>query len=244
MSTDSEMPAGQGAAFPGLAVTFVNVFSSPREAFAALAVRPVVLWPLLAILLGHGGLVYAYHLEVDFIWFLETSMQAAGQDLPPGVAERGAGPASAFAGITAGISTAVILLLLMLLSAGYLSFVSTFTGDGIRFQRWLSLVVWASLPTLLDVLAGGVNIALNDFTHRLPTEISALSLGNLLGLDPLARGFLATLLHQTSITSLWALALMVFGYAMWTRKPLAKSFVIVVAPLMLIFGIALLIAAL
>src|SRR5690606_32089305 len=103
---------------------------------------------------------------------------------------------------------------------------------------------WASVPTLLDVLAGVVNLALNDFTHRLPTEVSVLSIGNLLGVDPTATGFLNRVVQQSSVTSIWALALMVIGYKAWTGKSGTASLAIVSAPPLALVAIGILLAVL
>lgn len=246
MSTSTNVSGGGEGSSQSLAVIFVNVFTSPREAFAALAARPVVLWPLLAIILANALLVFWYYVEVDFAWFIETSMRAAGQEPPPELAGAGAmgDTARIVTGVLAATATALILLVLMLLTGGYLSFVSMFTNDRIPFKQWLSLAAWASLPTLLDVAAGAVNMAVNDFTYRLPTEIFVFSFGALLGIDPAATGFLSNIAHQASVTSIWALALIVLGYKMWTGKPMGKAFLIVAAPLLVIVGIGLVLAAL
>lgn len=247
MSTDTNVSDDQGREPPGLGALFINIFASPGEAFAALAARPVVLWPLLAIVVGNGLLVFLYYLEVDFVWFLETSMEAAGQEPPPELS-RGMGgmgqAARLVAGTLAAIASAVFVVILMLLFGGYLSFVSMLTSDGIAFKQWLALVAWASVPTLLDVLAGVVNLMLNDFTHRLPTEISMLSIGSLLGVDPAATGFLNRFLQQASVTSFWALALMVYGYKAWTGKSAGIAFAIIAAPPLALAGIGILLAVL
>lgn len=244
MSTDTNVSDGQGREPPRLGALFIDIFTSPREAFAALAERPVVLWPLLALVLGNALLVLLYYLEVDLAWMIEATLEAAGQQPPPELGSGMGEAARVVTGTIAAIASAVFVLVLMLVFAGYLSFVSMLTSDGVVFKRWLALVAWASVPTLLDVLAGVVNLMLNDFTHRLPTEISMLSIGSLLGVDPAATGFLNRFLQQASVTSFWALALMVYGYKAWTGKSAGIAFAIIAAPPLALAGIGILLAVL
>src|SRR5690606_32246328 len=245
MSTDTSVTDG-GEREPRLSALLLDIFASPRNAFAALALRPMVLWPLLAFTIGNGLLVCLYYLEVDFVWMLETTFEAQGRQVPPELS-RGGGTAQAMGLVTGtmgGISTGIFVLVVMLLFAGYLSLVSLLTSDGIPYKRWLALVAWSAVPTLLDTLAGLVNLVLNDFTHRLPAEINVLSFGSLLGIDPAAVGWLETLAHQVSITTIWAIVLMVLGYEIWTGKSAGAALGIVTAPLLVIIGIRIVIAVL
>lgn len=239
MSTDTSVSDSEGREPPRLGALLLDIFASPRGAFAALAVRPVVLWTLLAIAVGNALVVFLYYLEVDFVWFLEATIEATGQQPPPELSRAGARMEAmrVVTGVMAGIGAAVTVLVIMLLVAGYFRLVSSITGDGIPYKRWLALASWSSVPTLLDVLASVVNLALADFSHRWPTEISVLSFGSLLGVDPAATGFLENLTRQTSIMSLWSLVLMVVGYKTWTGKSTATSTAIVAGPLLVIVGL-------
>ena len=217
-----ETNAEPGSVSTGTASILVNIFTAPREAFAALAVRPTVLLPILALVLLNAGLVAWYYTEVDTLWMLQTTLEDAGQEVPPGLAET--------------LSAVLQILFVLLLAAGYFSLVSLFGNDGVTFKRWLSLAAWSTMPTLAGVLSAIVNVAVNDATHMRPSELNMLSFANLLGIDPAGDGGVSAVLLSLDVTAVWALALMTFGYALWTRRSAAVSLAIIAGPLVIVLA--------
>src|SRR5690606_30539365 len=105
----------------GSVSTLVNILTAPREAFAALAVRPTVLLPILALMVMNAALVGWYYSEVDTVWLLQTTLEAAGQEVPPEIAEaQGSGTMGRIIGIVSALGAALQILVLLLLAAGYL----------------------------------------------------------------------------------------------------------------------------
>lgn len=233
-----ETNAEPGSVSTGTASILVNIFTAPREAFAALAVRPTVLLPILALVLLNAGLVAWYYTEVDTLWMLQTTLEDAGQEVPPGLADgQGGGEMmGTIMTVTATLSAVLQILFVLLLAAGYFSLVSLFGNDGVTFKRWLSLAAWSSMPTLLGILSALVNVAVNDATHMRPSELNPLSFGNLLGIETAGAGALRAMLLNVDPTALWALGLMTLGYALWTRRSAAVSLAIVAAPLVVVLG--------
>lgn len=239
-----DMNVQPDAAPTGSGAILVNIFTAPREAFAALAARPTVLLPILALIIGNMLLIGWYYTQVDIPWLIQTTIEASGQEVPPGLAEQQGGPAVMIVRVLAIVGAALQIMLVLLLMAGYLSLASLFTNDGVRFKRWLSLAAWSSMPTLLGVLSGLVNLAVNDGTFMPPTELNLLSFGNLLGMEAMGGGTLRSILLNLDVTMLWALALMAIGYRLWTGRSVAASFAIVAAPLIVVAAVALLLTAL
>jgi len=233
-----ETNAEPGAVSTGTASILVNVFTAPREAFAALAVRPTVLLPILALVLLNAALVAWYYSEVDTLWMLQTMLEDAGQEVPPELAggQGGGDRMGTIMTVTATLGAVLQILIVLFLAAGYFSLVSLFGNDGVTFKRWLSLAAWSSMPTLLGILSALVNVAVNDATHMRPTELNLLSFGNLLGIDAAGAGAVRAMLLAMDPTMLWALGLMTFGYALWTRRSVAVSLAIVAAPPVLVLG--------
>lgn len=201
------------------------------------------------MILGNCAVILWYYNVVDLPWMLETSLLAAQPDLPDDVREqaieRFASVSPSMAGGFAAASSAVAVVVLMLLAAGYFSLVSMATNDGIRFKQWLSLAAWSSFPLLAASIASLVNLAVNDAAHLLPTALNPLTFANLLGLDPApGGGFLARWLQYTDVTTVWAFALMVVGYSVWTGKSAAVSSAIVLGPFAVIIAVSALFALL
>lgn len=236
MSEETNTTPGPGPT--GTAWVLVNVFTAPRDAFSALAVRPTVLLPIVALTLLNTAVIVGYYSQVDTVWLMQTMAADAGQALPPEAIE-GQGGAAMMGPVMMAIGTVgglLQVLIPLLLAAGYLTLVSLFGNDGVTFKRWLSAVAWSSMPTTIGMLSAFVNLALNDATHMRPTELNMLSVGNLLGLEAAGGGFVRTLLFSMDPTMLWSLALLTFGYSLWTRRSLVVSFVIIVAPLVIWLG--------
>jgi hypothetical protein len=223
----------------------VNIFTAPAEAFRALREKPTFLLPIAALIVVSCSVIVWYYNAVDMVWFMQRSLEQSAADIP---ADQRAQILEQIEntprGVTAGVSAvaaALLVIVLLLLTAGYLTLVSMFTNDGFKFGRWFSLVSWSSFPVVLSSLASLVNLAVNDPTHMPAEELNPLAFRNLLGLDGSATGLYAALLQYSDPTSLWALALMVLGYRQWTGKSLEKAALIVTAPLLLlvVLGLAL-----
>ena len=91
----------------------------PRKAFVALAERPRFLFPLLALILGTGGLVLWYYRVVDLEWFTDRQLRASAfaARLSEAQIEAQIKSAAARPGITASIATITTALGLVI---GYL----------------------------------------------------------------------------------------------------------------------------
>lgn len=231
--------ATPAAGTTGTVSVLVNIFTVPREAFSALAVRPTVLLPIVVLVLLNTAVVVGYYSQVDVQWLLQTMLEDAGQELPPSATEapQGGGAITrTFVLAAATVGSVLQVVITLLIAAGYLTLVSLFGNDGVTFKRWMSAVAWSWMPTTIGLLSAVVNIAVNDVTHVRPTELNMLSFGNLLGLDAAGAGLGHTMLFSMDPTILWSLALLVFGYSLWTRRSAVSSFAIVVAPLVVVLG--------
>src|SRR5690606_6840305 len=168
MSEETNTTPGPGPT--GTAWVLVNVFTAPRDAFSALAVRPTVLLPIVALTLLNTAVIVGYYSQVDTVWLMQTMAADAGQALPPEAIE-GQGGAAMMGPVMMAIGTVgglLQVLIPLLLAAGYLTLVSLFGNDGVTFKRWLSAVAWSSMPTTIGMLSAFVNLALNDATHMRP----------------------------------------------------------------------------
>jgi hypothetical protein len=219
----------------------VNVFTSPREAFAAIREKPRFWFPLLLVLAMSGAAAAIYMMGVDLAWFYEEQLSNSAPNLSDAEIEQATtfvaqAPKALIAG-AATLSTTIFLSIIYLLSALYYRIVSGFTKDGIRYAQWFGLVCWCALPAVLTQIATIVNLSTSDVTMMPQTEVNPLAIPSLLGMDvggntPLAR--IATYLDPTTI---WTAVLTIFGYRAWTGKSILVSTLIVITPLVLIYGL-------
>jgi hypothetical protein len=225
----------------GVLERFANIYMAPAAAFAALKERPTALLPTAALILASCAVILWYQSGVDAAWLLERSIDPARMtpELRNALAAAGSGPARYLTMATSTIAVGVVVLLIFLVNAGYLSLVSLLTNDGVRFKQWFALLAWSSLPGLFSQLASAVNLAVSDITHLPQEQLNPLSYASLLDLDLAGAGTGTRILAALDPMSIWTLALMTIGYRLWTGRGVAPSALIVAAPLLLVVALAL-----
>lgn len=231
MSAIDEQPAGGFR-------TVLNILLEPATAFAGLRERPSWLLPALLVAGGTALVMLWYFSILDIPWFLESTLYQGG-------AEPTQDEIDAFRAGTANLSpliliisgflgTILVLFLVWILQAGYLTLVSALTGDGFHFVKWFSLATWASIPSLFTVIGMAITVALANNGQLGPTQLDPMQLGNLgLRLDNPA---LDSVIRSMSLTQFWTMWLLVYGYRTWLKVSWWKSALIVLLPQLLFFG--------
>ena len=218
-----------------------NVFAAPLEAFAAIRQRPRILLPLLALLVTYSAVSLVYMNSVDLPWFMEQQIEMAAADLTQAqreaALEQSANLSPMVLGVIGAVSSSVFILLWTFLLALYYTGVSFARGDGIKLKQWYALVVWCSLPILLGLIASLVNILANNARFMLQEDINPLSFRNLLSMDTEGLGMTQRILSGLDLSTVWALALTLIGYQTWTQSSIYKAAGIVLGPLVVIFGL-------
>ena len=210
-----------------------NIFTAPGQVFAAIKERPNPWVPLLVLMIGVFLQQFMYMRAVDVPWLIDQQLQQAGgmteaqrtqtvdamTQLPPSVM-----------GIIYGVGGAISILIIYALFALYYLGVSFATNDGHKFQQWLALIAWCSLPSVLGYIASLVNLQVTDARFLLPTQLNPLSFGSLLGIEQEGASTVETILMALDVTVFWSLALMIMGYQAFTQRSIAASASIVLAP--------------
>lgn len=214
----------------------IDIIAAPAAAFTRIREKPTILFPLLLVMLAVTSAQVAYFLLVDFDFLIEELIaQAASMvNVPEDQLRQGYANANPTTmAIQTGISTALVLVIVMSLYAGYLTLVSKFTNDGINFKRWFSLQCWTGIPLVFGAVATWV-VLLTSADGMVPMrDLNPLTLNNLLFQT---EGPFATLLGSLSILQLWGLVLLALGYRQWTGKPFTTALLLSWLPLLLIFG--------
>ena len=215
----------------------INILTSPKEAFVSIKEKPTVLVPLLLIVLSLASLQWGYFNAVDREFLIDELVeqaQAFANAPEREVRENLENITPSRLAIQSAVSIAIIMPLLMMLYAGYLSLISKFTYDEIRFKQWFSLSAWTGLPSLFIALAGWGVILTNSDGLIGTTDIQPLSLNSLIFQT---QGPFESMLSSLNLLQLWSLALSALGYQHWTGKSLAKSTTIVIAPYVVIYAV-------
>jgi hypothetical protein len=218
-----------------------NIFTAPSQAFAAIKERPNPWVPLSVLMIAVFVVQFAYMQAVDLPWMFDQQLQQGGGDMTDAQRAQAVDvmtrlPPSVLGSIQ-GIGGALSILIVYALFALYYLGVSFATNDGHKFQQWLALIAWCSLPSVLGYIASLVNLQVTDARFLLPTQLNPLSFGSLLGIEQQGGSTVETILMALDVTVFWSLALMIMGYQAFTQRSIAASALIVLAPYAVIAGI-------
>lgn len=214
----------------------IDILASPSSAFTRLREKPTWLAPLLLIIFFTGsiqvGYVYLVNREFMVDQIVDQAMAVNPNQDASLLRERMMDLSPLVLGIPGAIAVALMLLISTSLYAAYLNFISRFSSEDHGYRHWFSLVVWTSIPTIFVALAAWAVLLSSSTGQVAQVDLQVLSLGYLLGLDPGAGA-----LWNLNIPQLWSLVLLILGYRHFTAKGMLKSALVVLAPMLLIYGL-------
>lgn len=211
-----------------------NIFTTPSLAFAAIKERPNPWLPLLVLMIGVFVVQFLYMQAVDFPWLIDQQLQQAGNmtdaqraqlvdattKVPPSVL-----------GAIQGASGALSILIVYAIVALYYLGVSFATNDKTKFQQWLALIAWCSLPAVLGYVASIVNLQVTDARFLPAEQLNPLSFGSLFGLEPKGATVVERILMALDVTVLWSTVLQILGYQAFTGRSIGVATAVVLGPL-------------
>jgi hypothetical protein len=226
-------PESGGGFFQNL----IDVYFSPREAFARIVRNPSFLLPLAGYILLVLGFTGIWMNRMDAREFMKMQLEESGQwDKIPAeqreaILERAPGQMKIFGWIGPVVATPVMLLL----TAGVLLFIYRFFySSEVVFKQAFSIVTWTffavalvTTPLLLLVfqLKGDWNVN--------PQEAIQANLSLLLEKSEAAKPLWA-LLSSIDVFSMWTVFLLAVGFAVASRKTTGSALWGVAIPWILI----------
>lgn len=236
MSTENalkESTAGPMSPF----VLFINMLTSPTEAFDELIRRPSKLLPLLLVIGLNALVIYWYFSILDYDWFVDDTLQNA--NIPEDQLEQARenieqmGPS--MLRLFSLLGSSVAILAIYTIQAGYLTLTSAIAGHSQKFSQWFSLAAWTGIVVIFAQIGMAVTLLLDTNGQLGQYDLDPTTLRNL-GLRP-DNPDLERILGSINLSMIWSLVLLVFGHRRWLGTSLLKSVSIVGAPYLLIFGI-------
>ena len=216
----------------------IDIIAAPSVALTRLKVKPTFWLPLLLVLALTVSAQLGYFLLNDdgFVRDPIVEQAVAGngsitneqrRQMETNIGEMSI-PTVA---VSSSAAVLVIVPVTLALNAWYLGFMARFSFSELGFRHWFSLMCWTSVPSLLTSLAAWL-ILLTDANDQVSqSELQALSVCGLLGLDSGSQ-----MLQQFNVTQLWSVVLSVIGFQQWTQSSWLKATVIASAPTVLIYG--------
>ena len=219
-----------------------NIFTAPSQAFAAIKERPNPWLPLL-VLIGAVFIVqFVYMQVVDFPWLIDHTLRQGGGNMTDAqraqIVDATTKVPPSVLGALQGASGGIVILIVYALIALYYTGVSFATNDGHKFQQWLALIAWCSLPSVLGYIASLVNLQVVDARFLPAEQLNPLSFGSLLGLNPEGATIVQRILMSLDVTVLWSTVLQILGYQAFTQRSVTFSAAVVLGPLAVIILVA------
>jgi Yip1-like protein len=212
-----------------------NIFTAPSLAFAAIKERPNPWLPLLVLMIGVFIVQFLYMQAVDFPWLIDQQLQQAGGNMTDAqraqLVDATTKVPPSVLGAIQGVSGAITILVVYAVVALYYLGVSFATNDKTKFQQWLALIAWCSLPAVLGYIASIVNLQVTDARFLPAEQLNPLSFGSLLGLEPKGATIVERILMALDVTVLWSTVLQILGYQAFTGRSIGVAAAVVLGPL-------------
>lgn len=214
----------------------IDIFLQPGKVFVDLKQKPTFWLPLLLVALTSAALVLMYYLKVDPTWMLDHMVRMAGNEMSASEVEqmRKVMPGARTMGYIGAPSAAVMAVVVSMLYALYFMLAGKIAGAATSFRHGLSLISWASMPTLLGVIVAILGV----LTMTPQTTIESLMLANV---DPLLMQLpfdhpWSTLAKGFSLLNLWVWFLLALGWRTWTGSGWLQATIVAILPSVVIYG--------
>ena len=232
MTTDikQESPAVSASPFG----TLMQMFSEPSKAFATIKTKGMAWFPLILIILGMVGLYFYYFKAVDFAWMLDRTLAAnpnkEAREMAAKVMTRDMMLYSTVGG------TVIMMPLMFSIMALYYLIVAKIKKLNIGFGQWFTFVAWSSVPMLVLIPLGIMQIMLSHQGQLGLEQLNPTSLNQLIfHIEPGQKW--QALLDAINLPMIWTMILSVIGYQVWTKSTRASAIIVVLIPSAVIFGI-------
>jgi hypothetical protein len=213
----------------------------PRKAFAEIAERPRILFPLALLVLATAGLTLWYMGVVDLEWLIDRQLRnnPFGRSLSEEQIAQQVAAASGRRGLQAtvgALGSGIVIVVIALLGALYYVLAGKITNVDRSYRQWLALNCWSSLPTVLAAVPAAF-VLISAGSAQIPQEdLQPLSF-NALFFHRAASEPGYALFSSMNLLQFVALYLAVVGVKAWSGRSWLFSTVFATLPFVLIFGI-------
>ena len=212
---------------------FTTMFYEPTATFQRLEAKPKGWFPMLVLMGTMAALSLWYFSIVDFPW-LRDQMLATLKSAE----EREAAAKVMSKGFMQGTSlfSALVFPVFFAIMGVYLMIASKALSHGISFSKGFSLAAWSSIPGILLLPLGAMQILMASNGQLSYSDLNPVSLNSLLFHYDMTHP-LATLMDTLSLTTLWSIFLTVIGFEVWAKVKRSTAILVVLIPNLVIYGI-------
>jgi hypothetical protein len=216
--------------------SFVDIFVTPTVVFNRIKEKSIApWWPLLLMVGSSAAITIWYFLSVDLYQFMEVSMLMSGQEPSPAELDQILQAETDIRISSAAIGSVSFVIIYLILALYFFLVAMLVAEDKIAYGRWMSVIAWGSLPSLLSVISMGVSYALTVPEFALMQSLDKTSLASVMGLTWEDGHF--NVLSTITIGALWSYALYGVGFKALSRCSVTTAVVVGLIPPVLQFGL-------
>ena len=222
-----------------------NIFVDPKQAFTDIRSHTRWLWyPFVICILAAIAFSLWYFLTVDMNWFQEQTLANLAHrfsaEQMDQMRQHMHFSRSRFV-FGALIGTPLAFGAIYLLQTVYFLLVSKLIGSETQsFGQWFSFTAWTSLPNVVASIGSAIAYLFSSGKAVSLYQLDVTSLNTLIFRIP-AGSHWFNLVQYLHLTLFWTLGLMIYGFALWTKKSIGKSAFLVLIPYVLIFAVVVII---
>ncbi len=214
--------------------TILAICIDPGRAMRSIFERPRV-WLPLVLSIVFGLILFAWYYQVvDYSWLQERMTASISDPAARAQAQKILGKnlmlASSAGGLLIGIPFAYAFFAL------YFFAVAKVAKLPIGYGKWFAFVAWVSVPGLLTLPLGAIQILMAQGGRLDLNQLNPVSLNSLFFHFESGQHW-ASLLDSLSLVTLWSIVLSVVGFQAWSRFSRTTSILVVLLPYVVVYGV-------
>ncbi|MHB8385815.1 Yip1 family protein [Metallibacterium sp.] len=219
--------------------TLGNIFVDPAKAYDDIRGHNRWLWwPLILMIIAGIAVSIVFFSHADTAAMFAQQMAASHAQLTPEQMQAAAKFQTPAFLIGTSVGAAIFGTIIMyLIIALYYMLIGKLAGwNEQRYSSWFSFAVWSSFPTVLVPLISIAVFLMRGHAATSFQDIDVLSFNALLLHLPMTSKWYG-LVSQVTPFTIWVIALSIFGMARWTKRGAGHAALVVLAPLVIFYGL-------
>lgn len=217
-----------------LSGTLIAIFTAPARAMQSVLQRPRAWFPILISIVCSAVLFLWYYQAVDFSWFQDRMTAAvsdpAAREQAHKVLTKNLMLATSAGGLLIGLPLAYALFAL------YFFLVAKVRNLPIGYGKWFAFVAWVSVPGILALPLGAIEILMSQGGHIALNELNPVTFNSLFFHFEIGQRWQG-ILDSLSLVTIWTIVVSTIGFQLWSKASRAVSLVVVLAPYVVIYGL-------
>lgn len=215
-----------------------DIFVKPNQVFATISETHNWSWiPFICVAVVGAIPVYMYFNFVDFSWYTEFMVQSLAGELSPAEQDMVRSSMTDQAqSLWAGVFSSIFgVILSNAFLALYLNIMTKADEKCVQgYTDWYGFSWWVSVPVIISSLISALVVLLATDNQLSPISLSPTSLAFIFSIE--IDSAWSTFSQSIRLESFWVMYLIVVGLSQWTVLPSKQTYMIAIAPYVVIWA--------